>query len=105
MIAYSVAQRTQEIGIRMAVGAQRRDVLELVLSGGLKLVALGIALGLTGAFALTRMLETMLFGVTAHDPVVFAGNAALLIVVAGVACAVPALRATRVDPIVALRAE
>ena len=105
VIAYSVAQRTQEIGIRMAVGAQRRDVLELVLSGGLKLVALGIALGLTGAFALTRMLETMLFGVTAHDPVVFAGNAALLIVVAGVACAVPALRATRVDPIVALRAE
>jgi putative ABC transport system permease protein len=105
VIAYSVAQRTQEIGIRMAVGAQRRDVLELVLSGGLKLVAIGIALGLTGAFALTRMLETMLFGVTAHDPVVFAGNAALLIVVAGVACAVPALRATRVDPIVALRAE
>jgi putative ABC transport system permease protein len=105
VIAYSVAQRTQEIGIRMAVGAQRRDVLELVLSGGLKLVALGIALGLTGAFALTRVLETMLFGVTAHDPVVFAGNAMLLVVVAGVACAVPALRATRVDPIVALRAE
>ena len=105
VIAYSVAQRTQEIGIRMAVGAQRRDVLELVLSSGLKLVALGITLGLTGAFALTRMLETMLFGVTAHDPLVFAGNAVLLIVVAGVACAVPALRATRVDPIVALRAE
>jgi putative ABC transport system permease protein len=105
VIAYSVAQRTQEIGIRMAVGAQRRDVLQLVLSGGLKLVALGIALGLAGAFALTRVLETMLFGVTAHDPVVFAGNAMLLIVVAGLACAVPALRATRVDPIVALRAE
>jgi putative ABC transport system permease protein len=105
VIAYSVAQRTQEIGIRMAVGAQRRDVLQLVLSGGLRLVALGIAAGLIGAFALTRVLETMLFGVTAHDPVVFAANAMLLIVVAGLACAVPALRATRVDPIVALRME
>jgi predicted permease len=105
VIAYSVVQRTQEIGIRMAIGAQRRDVLGLVLMGGVRLVALGVALGLAGAFALTRVLDSLLFGVTAHDPVVFAGNAALLIVVAAVACVFPALRATRVDPLIALRAE
>jgi len=105
VIAYSVAQRTQEIGIRMAIGAQRRDVLWLVLLGGLRLVALGVALGLAGAFALTRLLQTLLFGVTAHDPLVFAGNAALLIVVATMACVLPAMRATGVNPIVALRAE
>ena len=105
VIAYSVAQRTQEIGIRMAIGAQRGDVLQLVLLGGLRLVAIGVAVGLIGAFALTRVLQTLLFGVTAHDPLVFAGNAGLLIVVATAACAVPAWRATRVNPIVALRAE
>ena len=98
MIAYSVAQRTQEIGIRMAIGAQRRDVLWLVLLGGLRLVALGVALGLAGAFALTRLLQTLLFGVTAHDPLVFAGNAALLLVVATLACVLPALRATARQP-------
>jgi putative ABC transport system permease protein len=105
VIAYSVAQRTQEIGIRMAVGAQRRDVLGLVVLSGLKLVALGVALGLAGALVLTRLLQTFLFGVTAHDPLVFAGNAALLIAVATVACVLPAVRATRVNPIIALRAE
>lgn len=105
VIAYSVVQRTQEIGIRMAVGAQRRDVLELILRGGLKLVALGIALGLLGAFALTRVLQNFLFGITAHDPLVFAGNALLLLAVAALACLLPALRATRVDPLTALRAE
>jgi ABC-type antimicrobial peptide transport system permease subunit len=105
VIAYSVAQRTQEIGIRMAIGARRGDVLQLVLVGGLRLVALGVVVGLIGAFALTRVLQTLLFGVTAHDPLVFAGNAGLLIVVATAACVVPALRATRVNPIVALRAE
>jgi putative ABC transport system permease protein len=105
VIAYSVAQRTQEIGIRMAIGAQRRDVLGLVLLGGLKLVALGVALGLAGALALTRLLQAFLFGVTAHDPLVFAGNAGLLIVVATVACVLPAVRATRVNPIIALRAQ
>ena len=98
VIAYSVAQRTQEIGIRMAIGAQRRDVLWLVLLGGLRLVALGVALGLAGAFALTRVLQTLLFGVTAHDPLTFAGNAALLIVVATLACVLPAVRATRRQP-------
>lgn len=105
VIAQSVVQRTQEIGIRMAIGAQRRDVVELVLFGGLRLVALGVALGLAGAFALTRVLQSLLFGVTAHDPIAFAGNAALLIVIATGACVLPALRATRVNPIIALRAE
>ena len=105
VIAYSVSQRTQEIGIRLAIGAQRRDVMRLVLGGGLRLVIAGVIVGLIGAAALTRLLQSMLFGVTAHDPLVFAGNASLMIVVATVACLVPALRATRVDPIVALRAE
>ena len=105
VIAYSVVQRTQEIGIRMALGAQRTDVLQLILRGGLKLVALGVAIGLAGSFALTRVLQSQLFGVTAHDPLVFAGNAALLVAVASAACLIPALRATRVDPMTALRAE
>ncbi len=105
VIAYSVVQRTQEIGIRMAIGAQRRDVLQLILSGGLKLVALGVVIGLAGAFAFTRVLQTQLFGVTAHDPLTFAGNAALLVAVAAIACLLPAWRATRVDPMTALRAE
>jgi predicted permease len=105
VIAYSVVQRRQEIGIRMAIGAQRSDVLGLVLSGGLKLVTLGVALGLAGAFALTRLLQGLLFGVSAHDPLAFAGNAALLFTVAMAACALPALRATRVDPMATLRAD
>jgi predicted permease len=105
VIAYSVIQRTQEIGIRLAIGAQRRDVLQLILRAGLKLVAIGVAVGLASAFALTRLLQSLLFGVTACDPLVFAGDAALLLLVAAVACLVPALRATRVDPVIALRAE
>jgi predicted permease len=105
VIAQSVVQRTQEIGVRMAIGAQRQDVLRMVLLGGLRLVSVGVALGLLGAFALTRVLQTLLFGVTAHDPITFAGNAALLVFVATAACLLPALRATRVNPIVALRAE
>jgi len=105
VIAYSVTQRAQEIGIRMAVGAQRSDVLRLVLQGGLKLVAIGVALGLIGSLALTSLLQSLLFGVTAHDPLVFAGNAALLFAVAGAACLIPALRAMKADPMVVLRAE
>ncbi len=105
VIAYSVVQRTQEIGIRMAIGAQRRDVLNLVLGSGLKLVLLGVALGLAGAFVLTRLLQSFLFGITATDPLAFAGNAALLLAVAALACLLPALRATRVDPLTALRTE
>jgi predicted permease len=105
VISYSVGQRTQEIGIRMAIGAQRKDVLQLVLNGGLRLIGLGVAIGLCGAFALTRVLQGLLFGVTAHDPLIFAGNALLLTAVGAVACLVPSLRATRVDPIVALRSD
>jgi putative ABC transport system permease protein len=105
VIAQSVAQRTQEIGIRMAIGAQRQDVLSMILFSGLRLVSVGVALGLAGAFALTRVLQTLLYGVTAHDPIAFAGNAALLVTVATAACLFPALRATRVNPIIALRAE
>ncbi len=105
VIAYAVAQRTQEIGIRMAVGAQRRDVLRLVLTGGLKLVAIGVALGLAGALALGPVVHSLLFGVTAHDPAVFATDAVLLLGVATLACLLPALRATRVDPMAALRTD
>lgn len=105
VVAYSAGQRTQEIGIRMAIGAQRRDVLSMVLRGGLTLVAIGVVAGLALAFALTRVVRSLLFGVTAHDPLVFAGNAALLVVVAGLACALPAWRATRLNPVVALRVE
>jgi len=105
VVAYSVGQRTQEIGIRMAIGAEPRDVLSMVLRRGLTLVAIGVVTGLAFALALTRVLQSLLFGVTAHDPLVFAANAALLLVVAGLACALPAWRATRVNPVVALRAE
>jgi ABC-type antimicrobial peptide transport system permease subunit len=105
VVAYSVVQRRQEIGIRMAIGAQRREVLSLVMSEALKLVAAGIAVGLLGALALTRLLASLLYGVTGHDPLVFAGNAALLLAVAALACALPALRASRLDPVETLRAE
>jgi putative ABC transport system permease protein len=105
VIAYSVGQRTQEIGIRMAVGAQRGDVLQLILRGGLRLIVLGVIFGLLASLALTRVLQSLLFGVTAHDPLIFAGIAALLVGVGAAACLYPALRATRIDPISALRAD
>jgi putative ABC transport system permease protein len=105
VISYSVGQRTQEIGIRMAVGAQRADVLRLVLLGGMRLIGLGVVLGIVGALALTRLLQGLLYGVTAHDPAAFAANVALIAAVGGLACMVPALRATRIDPIQALRSD
>ncbi len=105
MIAYSVVQRTQELGIRLAIGAQRSQVVGMVMSAGLKVVAIGITIGLAGVLALTRLLRTLLFGVTEHDPLVFAANAALLVSVAAMACALPALRASRVDPMARLRSE
>jgi putative ABC transport system permease protein len=105
VIAYSVGQRTQEIGIRMAVGAQRGDVLKLILKGGLRLIIFGVTIGLLGSLALTRVLQSLLFGVTARDPLVFAGIAALIVAVGAVACLIPAIRATRIDPISALRAD
>jgi putative ABC transport system permease protein len=105
VMAFAVAQRRQEIGIRMAIGAQRGDILRLVLQGGLRLVAIGVALGLAGSLALTRVLQGQLYGISSHDPLTFVAISALLAVVATVACLVPALRATRVDPLIALRAE
>jgi predicted permease len=105
VLSYAVTQRRREFGIRLAVGAQRGDVLKLVLGGGFRLVVLGLALGLAGALALARLLSTHLFGVSAHDPGVFAGIALLLLAVTGVACLLPAFRATRVNPVETLRAE
>jgi putative ABC transport system permease protein len=105
VISYTVAQQTQEIGIRMALGAQARDVLRLVMGHGLALTAIGIGLGLLGALGLTRLLQTLLFGISYTDPLTFVGVPLALVLVALLACYLPARRAAKVDPLVALRCE
>ncbi len=105
VLAYSVARRTPEFGIRLALGAQARDILQLVVGQGMRLVGIGLVLGLSTSFALTRLISRLLFGVSATDPLTFFGITALLTAIALLACSLPARRATRVDPMVALRHE
>ncbi|HVU25752.1 MAG TPA: ABC transporter permease [Opitutus sp.] len=105
VLAYAVTQRTGEIGIRMALGAQRSQIVALILGGGLKLVALGLVTGLAAAAGTARLIQSLLFAVKPFDPLVYAGVTLLFAVIAAIACVLPSLRASRVDPLVALRTE
>jgi putative ABC transport system permease protein len=105
VMSYLVSQRTREIGLRMALGAQPRDVRRLIVGQGLRVVALGVGIGLIAALALARVMTSLLFGITATDPLTFVGVALLLVIVALLACFVPARRAAQVDPMIALRME
>jgi putative ABC transport system permease protein len=105
VIAYATAQRTQEIGIRMALGADRGAVVRMVLAGGLRIAGAGLVLGVLGALALTQVLSSLLFGVSARDPLTFVLVPAALLMVSLAACWIPARRAMRVNPVIALRGE
>jgi putative ABC transport system permease protein len=103
VVAYGVSLRTQEIGIRMAIGAGRGDVMRMIITGGMRVALVGVVVGIGGALALSRLMRTMLFEVTAVDPASYVATALMLLAVAALACYIPARRAMRLDPLSALR--
>jgi putative ABC transport system permease protein len=105
VMAYSVSRRTREIGVRVALGAAKGDVLRMILGQGLRTIFIGAAIGLTGSLALTRTVQSLLFGVSATDPLTLGGVTLLLVAAALLACYIPARRATKLDPMIALRYE
>ena len=105
VMSYGVLRRTKEIGVRMVLGARTGDVLRLVVGQGVRLIAIGVALGLAGAYAAAHVLKSLLYGMSPTDPLTFVGISLLLLVVALLACWIPARRATKVDPLIALRHE